>query len=226
MKYDMLTLETVKRLWDAFTSRSMCNNDKYISFRGKDTYWYTDRDRLVGRLSKKYEGRFIAFIDQEHIGAHDGAYFFFHEPESVYSNKYRDQPLYGGHGEPVVRARKRYLCIKGLSAVNELYGMGYIDMSCEDATGTDFHIRLDHNNMLRIQFKEIPMTEYRAVRALFQDDRELMPYNIERFVKVEVPVGRKGKTETQYIKEKMTVMARDAAEAGASMENVLSVERA
>lgn len=221
MKYEMLKVSTVKRVWHAFYSHSMCNNDKYISYRGKDNYWYTDRERFVGRFFKRYEGRFIAFIDQEDIGTRDGAFFSFHEPKSVYSNKYRGQALYNGHCEPIIRARKRYLRIKGFSTVNELYGGGYIDMSCEDATGADFHIRLDHNNMLRIQFKQIPITEYRAVKALFQDDREPMPFNVHRFVEVKSQRGRK--METRIVEETTTVLARDAAEARESMTNVLDV---
>lgn len=223
MKYKMLKVSTVERVCHAFYSLSMCNNDRYISFRGKDNYWYTDRERFVGRFFKRYVGRYIAFIDQEDIGMRDSAFFSFHEPKSVYSNRYREQPLYNGHCEPVVRTRKRYLCIKGFSAVNELYGGGYIDMSCEDATGTGFHIRLDHNNLLRIQFKEIPVTEYRAVKALFQDDREPIQFNVRRFVSVESQRGRK--KETKIVEETTTVLARDAAEARESMTNVLDVGR-
>ena len=68
MKYDMLSLETVRHIWDTFQEHDACINDKYNKFKGKDTYWSSDRERFVGRLFKKYEGRYIAFIDKLVVG--------------------------------------------------------------------------------------------------------------------------------------------------------------
>lgn len=222
MKYEMLKVSTVKRVWHAFYSISMCNNDRYISFRGKDNYWHTDRERFVGRFFKRYVGRYIAFMDKECIGMRMGDSLFFHEPESVFKPS-RNNALAVNGGEFIFRCRKRYLKINGFYAINELYGSGFIEMRCEDAIGCNFNVRLDHNNMLRLQFKEIGITEYNAVKALFQDDREPMQFNVRRFVSVDSQRGMK--RETRFVEETTTVLARDAAEARESMTNVLDVSR-
>lgn len=218
----MLKVSTVERVWHAFYSLSMCNNDRYISFRGKDNYWYTDRERFVGRFFKRYVGRYIAFMDKECIGTLIGNSLFFREPESVFKPSRNNISDVNG-GKSIFGCKKRYLKINGFYAINEMYGDGFIEMRCEDATGCNFNVRLDHNNMLRLQFKEIGITEFNAVKALFQDDREPMQFNVRRFVTVEVQKGRK--KETRIVDETTTVLARDASEARESMTNVLDVSR-
>ena len=68
MKYEMIPSKTVKRLWDAFTDLTMANNEHYMSFRTQNQYWYTDRDRLVGRLLAKYTDKYIVLIDRTILG--------------------------------------------------------------------------------------------------------------------------------------------------------------
>ena len=129
MRYDMLPYETVKRVWETFQAHSACINKKYETFKGKETYWYSDRDRFVGRFFRKHVGKCIAFIDKLVRGyksEYDGhAFYYSCSPQSVYSAEYSRS--WDANGEPLFMSQKRYLCITGFQAVNELYGLGYIE---------------------------------------------------------------------------------------------------
>lgn len=233
MIYDMLPYETVKRVWETFLAHSACVNKKYETFKGKETYWYSDRDRFVGRFFRKHVCKYIAFMDRlvrGYVSEYDGhAFYSSCSPHSVYGDEY-----YRGwmsRGEPIVMSQKRYLCISEFRAVNELYGTGYIEMSCQDERGNEFKVRLDHNNMMRIQFKEISKMEYDGVAKLFADDREDRPYKVKRyFVNKEVKVRKvKGKTvekvKEHVVTEEVEVMAKDIDEARKMLPNTISVER-
>ena len=202
MKYDMLTHETINRVWDTFLGHDACVNEKYETFKGEKTYWYSDRDRFVGRFFKKYIGKYIAFIDREIIGCSMDNYFFPSAPQSVYSNEYHKS--WGcNRGEPVIRVQKKYLVITGFTAINEMYGHGYIEMSCVDSMGYDIRIRVDHNNMLRFQFKEISESEIK-----------------ERNTKN----GKTKKIKEHLVQEQTTVMAKDIDEARKVLTNTINVE--
>lgn len=127
--------------------------------------------------------------------------------------------------------QKRFLQISGFRAVNELYGVGYIEMSCQDERGNEFKVRLDHNNMMRIQFKEISKMEYDGVAKLFADDRDDRPYKVKRyFVNKEVKVRKvKGqvvqKIKEHVVTEEVEVMAKDIDAASKMLPNTISVER-
>lgn len=232
MKYDMLPYKTVERVWDTFQAHSACVNGKYEAFKGKD-YWYSDRERFVGRFFKPYVGKYIAFIDKLVVGymSEYGGHAFYHSchPQSVYSNEYYRS--WGARGEPLFVSQKRYLCITGFQAVNELYGLGYIEMSCLDERGGDFKVRLDHNNMTRIQFKEISEAEYSGVMRLFEDDRDDRPFKVKRyFVHKEVKERKvKGqvvqKIKEHVVTEEVEVMAKDIDAASKKLPNTISVER-
>lgn len=233
MMYDMLPYETVKRVWETFQAHSACINKNYEKFKGKETYWYSDRERFVGRFFKPYVGKCIAFTDKLVRGyksEYDG-HAFYHScsPQSVYSAEYYRSS--GANGEPLFISQKRYLCITGFQAVNELYGLGYIEMSCLDERGGDFKVRLDHNNLLRIQFKEISEAEYSGVARLFEDDRDDRPYKVKRyFVNKEVKERKvKGqvvqKIKEHVVTEEVEVMAKDIDAAAKMLPNTISVER-
>lgn len=231
MKYDMLPYKTVERVWDTFQDHSCCINEKYASFKGKDNYWYSDRDRFVGRFFKKYIGKYIAFIDRELIGYSMDNYFFPSAPQSVYSNEYHKS--WGcNRGEPVIRVQKKYLAITRFTAINEMYGLGYIEMSCVDAMGYDIRIRVDHNNMLRFQFREISESEMESVVRLFKDDRDDRPFKVTRYLTYEEIKERKvkgkkvKKTEERLVQEEVVVMAKDIDEAAKVLPNTINVERA
>lgn len=233
MIYDMLPYETVKRVWETFQAHSACINKNYEKFKGKETYWYSDRDRFVGRFFRKHVGKCIAFTDKLVRGyksEYDGhAFYYSCSPQSVYSAEYSRS--WGANGEPLFMSQKRYLCITGFQAVNELYGLGYIEMSCLDERGGDFKVRLDHNNLLRIQFKEISEAEYSGVMRLFEDDREDRPYKVKRYfvnkeVKVRKVKGKKvEKVKEHVVTEEVEVMARDIDAAAKMLPNTISVER-
>lgn len=233
MMYDMLQYETVKRVWETFQAHSASINKKYETFKGENTYWTSDRERFVGRFFKPYVGKCIAFTDKLVRGyksEYDG-HAFYHScrPQSVYSNEYYRS--WGANGEPLFMSQKRYLCITGFQAVNELYGLGYIEMSCLDERGGDFKVRLDHNNLLRIQFKEISEVEYSGVARLFEDDRDDRPYKVKRyFVNKEVKERKvKGqvvqKVKEHVVTEEVEVMAKDIDAASKKLPNTISVER-
>lgn len=234
MKYDMLPYKTVARVWDTFQAHSACVNEKYETFKGKDNYWSSDRERFVGRLFKLYVGKYIVFIDKLVRGyvSTYGGHAFYHvcRPQSVYSNEYYRS--WGTRGEPSFVSQKRYLCVTGFRAVNEMYGSGYIEMSCVDERGSDFKVRLDHNNMTRIQFKEIPKAEFDGIAQLFEDDREPMPFKVKRYFTYEEIKERKvkgkkvKKTAERLVQEEVVVMAKDIDEAAKALPNTINVERA
>lgn len=233
MIYDMLPYETVKRVWETFLAHSANINKKYETFKGKDTYWYSDRDRFVGRFFCKHVGKYIAFMDRLVRGYmfefNGHAFYSSCSPQSVYSNEYYRS--WGSHGEPLFVPQKRYLYITDFRAVNEMYGGGYIEMSCQDERGNEFKVRLDHNNMMRIQYKEISKLEYDGVAKLFADDREDRPYKVKRyFVNNEVKERTvKGqvvqKVKEHVVTEEVEVMAKDIDEARKMLPNTISVER-
>lgn len=229
MKYDMLLHETINRVWDTFLGHAECVNEKYKTFKGDKTYWYSDRDRFVGRFFKKYIGKYIAFIDRELIGYSMDNYFFPKAPQSVYSNEYYKS--WGcNKGEPVIRVQKKYLVITGFTAINEMYGQGYIEMSCVDAMGYDIRIRVDHNNMLRFQFKEISESEMGSVVRLFKDDRDDRPFKVTRYLTYEeikernTKNGKTKKIKEHLVQEQTTVMAKDVDEARKVLTNTINVE--
>lgn len=226
MIYDMLPYETVKRVWEAFQAHSACINKKYEKFKGQNSYWTTDRERFVGRFFKKYAGKYIAFIDKVDIGCAIDSTLFFHEGKSFYSRDYRDLSC-SNYGERITRVEKKYLRVDGFRAVNELYGVGYIEMSCTDMLGDKYNVRLDHNNLLHIQFKEIGKLEYEGVARLFEDDREDRAFRVIRCLSYEEIKARKGrkKVKETLVKEEVEVMAKDIDAASKMLPNTINVER-
>ena len=232
MLYDMLPLETVRKVWDRFLGHSACNNQKYLDFKGTGTFWKTDRERFVGRLFRKYAGKHIILIDKQIVGySYDNHVAINDEPVSVYSNSHNTTwgvPV----EEPLLRVQRRYLHINGFQAINELYGLGYIEMSCTDALGNLFKLRLDHNNMLRLQFKEITELEYQAVARMFEDDRSDRAYKVTRYLMPEEIKQRKTKdgirkkVTTHLIEEQTIVKAKDIDEARIVLANTIKVEPA
>lgn len=224
MKYDMLSYEAVERIWDAFQGHDASVNEKYKTFKREDSYCYSDRDRFVAKFFKKYAGRCIAFADKVVIGSRVMDCFFYQEPESKFAPKYRAPDFYNNQGEPIFSAQKKYLCINYFRAVNEMYGTGYIEMSCVDAFGVRFNVRLDHTSLMYIQFKEITKLEFDMVANLFNDDRDPRPYQVERYM-VRETTSKRGKKKQEVITEKVMVMAKDAEEARNVMPNTISVRR-
>lgn len=230
MKYDMLSLETVRRIWDAFQKHDAYINEKYNNFKGKDTYWSSDRERFVGRLFKKYKGRYIAFIDKLVVGYMIKNSSCVCDPKSVYSNKYYHTSIVS-NGDTIFNVQKLYLKVLGFRAVNEMYGCGFIEMSCEDFMGNVINIRVDHNNMLRFQFKEISKLDFDSVARLFDDDRTEIPFKVTRAFMYEEVNERKVKGKTvknvkEFLKkEDVTVMAKDIEEARNILPGTISVER-
>ena len=233
MMYNMLPLPVVARVWETFLAHCASINEKYETFKGKDTYWYSDRDRFVGRFFSKHVGKYIAFMDRLVRGyksEYDGhAFYSSCSPHSVYGDEYHRGWI--SQGEPIFMAQKRFLLISGFRAINELYGVGYIEMSCQDERGNEFKVRLDHNNMMRIQFKEISKMEYDGVAKLFADDRDDRPYKVKRyFVNKEVTERKvKGqvvqKVKERVVTEEVEVMAKDIDAASKMLPNTINVER-
>lgn len=229
MKYDMLSLETVRRIWDKFQEHHGYINEKYNKFKGNDTCWSSDRERFVGRLFKKYELRYIAFIDKIVVGYIVNNLSCVCDPKSVYSNKY--YKYWSVQGDPIFNVQKLYLKVLGFEAVNEMYGCGFIEMACEDFMGNVINIRVDYNNMLRFQFKEISKLDFDSVARLFDDDRTEIPFKVTRAFMYEEVKERKVKGKTvkkvkEFIKkEDVTVMAKDIEEARNILPDTISVER-
>lgn len=217
MKYDMLKLSDIRRVLDAFYGHRNYVNERY----SKDNVCISDRDRFVRKFFRKYVDRYIILIDREVIAYRFENRILICEPSSIYSKGFDNSPA---GATPVYRHTKKFLHIKGFSAVNVMYGTDYIEMNCYDMVGNSLKFKLDHNNLMKMQFREILKSEFEMWAMLFRDDREPIPFNVTRFVKVEVTNNRRRKN-TEFKKEVTTVMARDEDEARNMMTNVLSVVR-
>lgn len=224
MKYDMLSRETVKRVWDTFQSYNEGINQMYKSFALDGDYDLSDRDRFVNKFFNKFCGKYIAFIDVQKIGAKIDSFAYFQHPESVYAPMYGERD-YTIKGEPITRVQKKYLCIDGFRAVNMRYGYGYIEMSCTDMCYNKFSVQLDYNNMRHIQFKEITKKEFERVSKLFQDDRSEIPFIVTRYLTWEEMKRRNLIDGTEPVKEDVKVMAKDMLEASKKLENIVEVRR-
>lgn len=217
MKYDMLKLSDIRRVLDVFYGHTNYVNERY----SKDNVCISDRDRFVSRFFRKYVDRYIILIDREVIAYRFENRLLICEPSSIYSKGFDCCPA---GATPVYRNTKKFLHVKGFSAVNSMRGIDYIEMNCYDMVGNSLGFKLDHNNLMKMQFREILKSEFEMWAMLFRDDREPIPFNVTRFVEVEVMNNRRRKN-TEFKKEVTTVMARDEDEARNMMTNVLSVVR-
>lgn len=223
MKYDMLSQKTVERVWKVFTGHNECINTKYKKFALHGEYDLSDRDRFVDRFFEKYSNRYIAFIDRQVRGVKYGNYIYLQKPESVYAPRY-GKKSYTNQGEPYYRTQKLYLRVDGFHAVNEMYGLGYIEMSCTDVFGNKFSVQMDYNNMRHIQFKEITKKKFDSVAKMFQDDRSEIPFMVTRYLTWKEMQDRKIKG-SDPVKEEVKVMARDMQEASKKLENIIGVRK-
>lgn len=223
-KYTMIPSKRIERLMDTYYSHHMYVNEKYEKIKSKDNYCNSDRDRFVYHFFSKLEDKYIILLDRVVIAWHlkneqeKVSHMWICNPTSIFSTKFEN-----ACAEPTYRYIKRYLHIKSFSSVNSLHGEDYIEMNCYDIFGDHFNIKINHNNLLKLQFKEITKMEFDMVANLFADDREPIKYKVERFNKTEV-IKRK-KPETIITTEELTVMAKDEVEARNSLTNVLGVTR-
>lgn len=217
MKYDMLKLSDIRRVLDAFYGHGSCVNERY----SKKNVCISDRDRFVSRFFRKYVDRYIILIDREVIAYRFEGHILMCEPSSIYSKEF---DCCSAGATPVYRNTKKFLHVKGFSAVNSMRGTDYIEMNCYDMVGNSLKFKIDHNNLMRMQFKEILKSEFEMWAMLFRDDREPIPFDVTRFVKVEVTNNRRRK-RTEFKEEVTRVMAKDEDEARNMMTNVLSVVR-
>ena len=224
MIYDMLSQKTVERIWKVFTEHNECINKKYKKFALHGEYDLSDRDRFVNKFFEKYSKRYIAFIDKQVSGVKYGNYIYLQKPESVYAPRYGEKS-YTNQGEPYYRTQKMYLRVDGFRAVNEMYGLGYIEMSCTDVFGNKFSVQIDYNNMRHIQFKEISKKKFDSVAKMFQDDRSEIPFMVTRYLTWSEMKERNLIDGTDPVKEEVKVMARDIKEASNKLENIVDVRR-
>jgi len=225
MKYEMIPSKTVKRLWDAFTDLAMANNEHYMSFRTQNRYWYTDRDRLVGRLLAKYTDKYIVLIDRTILGYTMDGFLSQCDPVSIY-DPHPHEYHYGG--EPLIATSRKYLHITHFSAVNTMYGSGYIAMATQDHLGQSFPVRLDYESLRQLQFREITREEFDSISELFSDDREPIPFQVTRIIPFQELKARrlltKARRSREMLQETVTVQARDPREAYSLTENAISVD--
>lgn len=225
MKYEMIPSKTVKRLWDAFTDLPMANNEHYMSFRTQNQYWYTDRDRLVGRLLAKYTDRYIVLIDRTILGYTMDGFLSQCDPVSIY-DPHPHEYHYGG--KPLIATSRKYLHITHFSAVNTMYGSGYIAMATQDHLGQPFPVRLDYETLRQLQFREITKEEFDSISELFSDDREPIPFRVTRIIPFQELKARrlltKARRSREMLQETVTVQARDPREAYSITENAISVD--
>ena len=225
MKYEMLPRETIDRVWDAYSRHSACINKKYESFRGKDTYWSSDRERFIGRLYRKLAGKYIVLADREVRGYQSGNYFSLRERTSIFSSDYVHGESYH-HGDAIMCTSRKYLCINGIGVTNTMYGDGYITVSCTDVFANRVTLYLCPWNLGDLQYRESSADEFNSVAALFNDDRDEIPFEVRRMLTMEEMEERRIKAKRKRIKVESvweTVMARDSSEAMKKVENAIEV---
>ena len=223
MRYDMIPHDAVKRVMDAFYAHSASINEKYKTFRKDGDIDDSDRDRFVSRFFKKYCGRFFALADKDIIASSYNGYLMAVKPESIYCSGRMQGNWNTSASEPVLRVRRRYLWIRGFRAVNELYGIGFIEMDCLDVFGNKVHIRIDVNNLNHMQFRTISSDEFEAIAHLFDDDRDDIPFKVTRYLDYDEMKARKIKRK-HLVKETIEVMAKDIEDAGKKVTNAIEVE--
>ena len=224
MKYDMIPQNTVRRFWKVYTNHSECINLAFKKFAIHGECDLSDRDRFVNKFFAKYTGKYIAFIDVQKTGVQIGNCILFQDPESVYAPHYGEKD-YTNQGDAFTKVQKMYLHVDGFRAVNEMYGQGFIEMSCTDMFYNKFAVQLDYNNMRHIQFKEITKKEYERVAKLFHDDRSEIPFIVTRYLTWEEMKRRNLINGTEPVKEDVKVMAKDMLEASKKLENIVGVRR-
>lgn len=223
-KYTMIPFKQIERLMNTYCAHHKYVNEEYEKIKSKDNYCSSDRDRFVYHFFSKLSDKYIILLDRVVISWHlrneqeNISHMWICNPISIFSTKFES-----ACAEPTYRHIKRYLHIKSFSAVNSLHGEDYIEMNCYDIFGDYFKVKINHNNLLKLQFKEISKMEFDMVANLFADDREPIGYKVRRFNKTEI-IKRK-KPETVITTEELTVMARDEVEARNSLTNVLDVTR-
>ena len=226
-KYFMLPSKKVERLMDTFLEHRPCINEKFEAIKSKDNPCISDRDRFVYHYFNRFIGKYIQIMDRVVIGWHETAThdikrMWICNPTSMYDAHFKEV----GAASPIIRHQKKFLFIRGFSAINTMYGSDYVEMQCFDLFNNSFKFRIDHNNLLYLQFKEITELEYNMMANLFSDDRENIPYKVERFIQTTVnPSDKRKKPKTIIVKEELTVMAKDEIEARHSTTNVLGVTR-
>jgi len=225
IRYTMIPHERIERLMNTYRNHHRYVNEEYEKIKSKNNYCNSDRDRFVYHFFSKLKDKYIILLDRVAIawsetGIKDNiSRIWVCEPISIFSTKFTSQ----SPATPTYRYVKKYLHISGFNAINQLYGEDYIEMLCHDIFGDCFRFKITHNNLLKLQFKEITKMEFDMVANLFADDREPIKYKVERFNRTEV-IKRK-KPETVITTEELTVMAKDEVEARNSLTNVLNVTR-
>ena len=211
MKYTMLDSEVVERICNTFYGHSEFINDKYNGFAKGNKTNYSDRNRFVEKFFSRYIGKYIVLVDKELIGCVGDLSVYASDRQSIYSSKTKLDTCC--IGKPLYRTVKKYLRVGGFSATNERYGSGYIEMVCMDIYGVVFCMRLDGNNLHRMQFREITEEEFNGIAALFADDREDVPFKVTRFLTYE-EIKKKHLTRSKTLpQETVSVLAKDAEEA-------------
>lgn len=222
MKYTMLDSEVVERICKAFYEHSEFINDKYNGFAKGNKISYSDRDRFVKKFFDRYIGKYIVLVDKELIGYVGDLFAYVSDHQSVYSSKTKLDTC-SIIGKPLYRSVKKYLRVSRFSAMNERYGSGYIEMVCGDIYGAVFYMRLDGNNLHRMQFREITEEEFNGIADLFVDDREDVPFKVTRFLTYE-EIKKKHLTRSKTLpQETVSVLAKDAEEAMGKVSNAIAV---
>ena len=220
MKYETIKREVSSRIFSKFYEHSDGVNEKYRSIRADHELMDSDRDRFVRRFFTRFAKKYIVMVDREVIGYSRYNFLTSCPPQSIYARSDNDMPI----GEPLLRISKKYFAILGFRAVNEMYGRGYVEMSCIDHLGNNVCLRLDEYNMPDIQFYEISADTFGEVSAIFADDREPVPFKVTRYLTYQEMKDRKVKWKDKLVEESVTVMAKDSHEAAKMVDNAISVE--
>ena len=220
MKYTLLESKVVERFCDAFYGHSEYINAKYNAFSNGNTN-YSDRDRFVNKFFSKYIGKYFVLLDREIIAYIDDTMVYRTNRGSVYAVNPVDSLQY--RGKPVYQHHKSFLWVAGFRAVNEMYGCGYVEMSCWDVFDNPVSIRLDSDTLGHIQFREITEEVFNSVAGLFTDDRDEIPFKVTRFLDYE-EINEKHLTRSKTLPQDIvSVMAKDADEAMSKVRNAISV---
>ena len=145
--------------------------------------------------------------------------------KSIFSSDYVHGESYH-HGDAIMCTSRKYLHINGIGVTNTMYGDGYITVSCTDVFTNRVTLYLCPWNLGYLQYRESSADEFNSVAALFNDDRDEIPFEVRRMLTMEEMEERRIKAKRKRIKVESvweTVMARDSSEAMKKVENAIEV---
>lgn len=189
------------KLFKCFDSKDKFINEKYKKAINSETS-ISDADRFVGKVFNRFIGRNACLIDKivkgtsYRIHGLDGKASVFmnmlDHPCSEYDEFIDRKVPQMNVDNHVVVAKKKYIKITYIQAVNRPYGGAIIVMYGQDlVTGEGFSYEMSRSFFRNAQFRFIDDSEADAMSKLLADDREAVEFEAVRHMTFDEMVAAK-----------------------------------